>query len=253
MGTPGRAVLGTAILLAALLACASSASAVSVTLGPPTLTGFSSGYTCLPPCTNLTLSQTVFATPGSRLSAPADGTVTSWGVLGTPNGGTLHLRVLRPVAGGQFTGAGRSAAASNVAGGPNATGLPIRIGDQIGVDLNANGSLTSVGTSFGPGAIAGWASPGLAEGATVAPNSPATGEIHVNATVELTPPVVSTLTPTSGGPGGGQTVTIEGDHIANATAGSFGGSGTVTANAVTTADTFTIPAGEHDLTLPVAA
>ncbi|MFD5697448.1 phage tail fiber protein [Streptomyces lasiicapitis] len=37
------------------------------------------------------------------------------------------------------------------------------------------------------------------------------------------------------------------------TAGSFGGSGTVTANAVVSADTFTIPAGELDLTLPVAA
>lgn len=37
------------------------------------------------------------------------------------------------------------------------------------------------------------------------------------------------------------------------TAGSFGGSGTVTANAVTTADTFTIPAGDLDVTLPVAA
>ncbi|MCZ4602920.1 hypothetical protein O3S80_03865 [Streptomyces sp. Lzd4kr] len=37
------------------------------------------------------------------------------------------------------------------------------------------------------------------------------------------------------------------------TAGSFGGSGTVTATAVTAADTFTIPAGELDLTLPVAS
>jgi hypothetical protein len=35
--------------------------------------------------------------------------------------------------------------------------------------------------------------------------------------------------------------------------GSFGGSGTVTANAVTAGDTFTIPAGELDLSLPVAA
>lgn len=37
------------------------------------------------------------------------------------------------------------------------------------------------------------------------------------------------------------------------TAGNFGGSGTVTANAVTVGDTFTIPAGELDLTLPVAS
>ena len=36
-------------------------------------------------------------------------------------------------------------------------------------------------------------------------------------------------------------------------AGNFGGSGTVTANAVTAADTFTIPTGELDLTIPVAA
>ncbi|MET8766325.1 hypothetical protein [Streptomyces sp. NPDC004658] len=37
------------------------------------------------------------------------------------------------------------------------------------------------------------------------------------------------------------------------TAGTFGGSGTITANAVTSGDTFTIPAGQLTLTLPVAA
>ncbi|MES9522461.1 phage tail fiber protein [Streptomyces capoamus] len=37
------------------------------------------------------------------------------------------------------------------------------------------------------------------------------------------------------------------------TAGTFGGSGTVTANAVTAGDTFTIPSGSLTLTLPVAA
>ncbi|MFI9154493.1 hypothetical protein [Streptomyces sp. NPDC053367] len=37
------------------------------------------------------------------------------------------------------------------------------------------------------------------------------------------------------------------------TGGSFGGSGTVTANAVTSGDTFTIPAGELDLSLSVAS
>ena len=35
--------------------------------------------------------------------------------------------------------------------------------------------------------------------------------------------------------------------------GTFGGSGTITANAVTTADTFTIPTANLTLTLPVAA
>lgn len=37
------------------------------------------------------------------------------------------------------------------------------------------------------------------------------------------------------------------------TGGTFGGSGTITANAVAAADTFTIAAGDLDLTLPVAA
>jgi hypothetical protein len=36
-------------------------------------------------------------------------------------------------------------------------------------------------------------------------------------------------------------------------AGSFGGSGLITANAVTSGDTFTIPSGSLTLTLPVAA
>ncbi|MEV0526045.1 hypothetical protein AB0I66_21650 [Streptomyces sp. NPDC050439] len=35
--------------------------------------------------------------------------------------------------------------------------------------------------------------------------------------------------------------------------GAFGGSGTVTANAVTTSDSFTIPAGSFVLTVPVAS
>lgn len=35
--------------------------------------------------------------------------------------------------------------------------------------------------------------------------------------------------------------------------GSFGGSGTVTANAVSLGDTFTIPAGELDLSIPTAS
>ncbi|MGQ5576764.1 phage tail fiber protein [Streptomyces sp. ECR3.8] len=37
------------------------------------------------------------------------------------------------------------------------------------------------------------------------------------------------------------------------TGGTFGGSGTITANAVTAGDTFTIPAGDLDLSLPVAS
>lgn len=37
------------------------------------------------------------------------------------------------------------------------------------------------------------------------------------------------------------------------TGGTFGGSGTITANAVTNGDTFTIPAGELDLSLSVAS
>jgi hypothetical protein len=36
------------------------------------------------------------------------------------------------------------------------------------------------------------------------------------------------------------------------TAGTFGGSGTITANGVTAGDTFTIPSGSLTLTLPVA-
>ena len=36
-------------------------------------------------------------------------------------------------------------------------------------------------------------------------------------------------------------------------AGSFGGSGAITANAVTTADSFTIPSGQLTLTVPVAS
>lgn len=42
-------------------------------------------------------------------------------------------------------------------------------------------------------------------------------------------------------------------HWSASSGGNFGGSGTITANAVTSGDTFTIPDGDLDVTLPTAS
>jgi hypothetical protein len=42
-------------------------------------------------------------------------------------------------------------------------------------------------------------------------------------------------------------------HWSASSAGTFGGSGTVTANAINSGETFTIPDGDLDVTLPIAS
>ncbi len=160
--------------------------------------------------------------------SPTDGTITSWRVNGSVAGmGTIQLRVIRPAAGGLFTGAGTSALATALNGTtPNATNLPIQAGDGVGIELTAGPGagegrvevFDSPGASFNQ-----WFPTGLGDGATLSPTSTVNDSVlKFNATVELLAPVITGVAPASGSIAGGDVVTITGQHLATATAVTFG-------------------------------
>jgi hypothetical protein len=71
-----------------------------------------------------------------------------------------------------------------------------------------------------------------------------TKELGLNATVNVVSPVVTSINPTSGGVSGGNTMTITGQHLANATSVSFGSPlGTVVSN---TNDQVVVTVPQHD-------
>ena len=111
----------------------------------------------LGPDTNLSVScgggTTAFQTtlPGATLVAPFDGVVTRWRLRyggAAPPLEAPRLRVLRPRGGGKWLGAGTSSYVPFPASGFNAppleipTRLPVRAGDQLGVDFPDQTSAT---------------------------------------------------------------------------------------------------------------
>ncbi|MEA2427993.1 MAG: hypothetical protein QOF37_1621, partial [Thermoleophilaceae bacterium] len=77
---------------AALLGSSAGAvAAATVTIGPQTLQVTSSAIGCAAsPCSRL-FANAELLSPGARLSAPADGVITSWGLMATEGdpGGSL--------------------------------------------------------------------------------------------------------------------------------------------------------------------
>ena len=79
--------------------------------------------------------------PGETLSAPTDGTITSWRVRSGDGGAKYELRVLRPSAGGTYTAAGTSpvqtvpADGEEKVRGPFPVSLPVKAGDRVGLDV----------------------------------------------------------------------------------------------------------------------
>jgi hypothetical protein len=147
-----RAVRGKGLLAAGLIFTALAASAGSaqgaVTIGsnftsaPPTANApgcEADGVTCT--ATNLSLPPSNVA-PGGLFS-PVNGTVTSWSIA-TIDVHEISLQVLRPAGGTTYTGVATSAPVSYMLPldqpfPQNATNLPIKIGDGIGLrDPHAN-------------------------------------------------------------------------------------------------------------------
>lgn len=195
------------------------AHATTVRLGPEASPATTE--VCTAPCTGgRTFAQLI--SPGVVEEAPAAGVITSWRVTGS---GAPRLRVLRPAPEGEWIGDGTSAGATNVKGEANATSLPIRAGDVIGVDL-PSGATTGIGLrEIVPSdntQLLEW-KPALADNGVAREASQEffSTELVLNADVVLAP-VVFSVSPASGSSSGGNTVTISGRYLDGATGVSFG-------------------------------
>jgi hypothetical protein len=79
--------------------------------------------------------------PGETLSAPTDGTISSWSVRSKDGGARYELRILHPSAGGTFTAAGTSPVQTipsdgeDKVRGPFPVSLPVKAGDRVALDV----------------------------------------------------------------------------------------------------------------------
>ena len=120
--------------------------------------------------------QTVLPVPGARLASPVDGTVIRWRMRGrdsSTNFNTFALRVMRPAGGGTFTGAGSSALQTLSSVGSDDTlrtfdtSLPIRAGDQIGIDADTNTTVPSTPAEAARGSVFSEFADGMPSGASL--------------------------------------------------------------------------------------
>jgi DNA-binding beta-propeller fold protein YncE len=219
-----------------MLALPGGAAAATVTVGPQSLTG-ATDYVHCASCETV-ISPTALTTPGDRAQVPQDGKLVAWRVLGACVGTvncTHVLRVLRASGGGQFqfvgTGGSVFTATScdpcaNLDGTaiPVSPALTVRAGDYIAVDLGAAGSTDArVQTAPATGAATNVFSGFIADGSSSSPVGAGSNyEALFNADVVLDAPVLSEVAPASGSTGGGQLVTISGDHLVSALRVRFG-------------------------------
>jgi hypothetical protein len=219
-----RSLIGLAVTAATLVSAGGAgAQAPTVTLGPPTLASGAAFTSCVASCDAMVMQRSV-SDPGTRLVAPADGVITGWRVDGSTGTGSLRLRVLHPGEGSGVTGVATSAPASNAGGtAVNSTSLAIKAGDRVGIEIaQPMGNQATVYYLPGGGSFDRWDA-NVADGSTANPSSSDNQVLQYNADVELAAPVVSGVSPQQGSTAGGDSVTISGDHLANASAVTFGG------------------------------
>jgi len=177
------AALAAAAIIGLLLAIGiGSAGAANQTVTLGSVTGDPTG--------NVTLGGNVTFLPFSsaanpELQVPFDGTVTSFSVNAGSAGGMVSLRVLRPAANGQFTGAGTGPAETLDTGVNTFTvSIPVKAGDLLGLD-NASQALLFDTSQTAPSTA--YYSPSLADGQTTIPNSEQTGyRLLLSAIVQAT-------------------------------------------------------------------
>jgi hypothetical protein len=152
-------------LVALLFAVSVSPAGAAVTIGSnlgrvPTS---SANFSPRPTVSNFSLASDRQAPAG--IASPVNGTVVRWGIRVGDSTRLTNLRIIRPMGGGFFTGAGTSA---SVVPPINATTfytarLPIRIGDYIGIDCCSGGAPGAEFFVPGPAIRYEW-QPGLADG-----------------------------------------------------------------------------------------
>lgn len=125
--------------------------------------------------------------PARPVVSPIDGVIVRWRMRAAVTG-TFTLRVVRPLGGNTFTGAGASAPTPVVTGGERTlnTRVPIAAGDLIGVDVpNAGG--VEIEERSTAGAVWNRFSPALADGGAPRFFDPANGSnqsLVLNADIE---------------------------------------------------------------------
>ena len=219
MGGGKRVALAASV---AVMCLPGTASATTATLGNPNLPTEAGHHFGCPPCELGAYTLAQLFSPGVDF-APAAGRITSWRVTGSATGGgALKLRVLEGGPEGGWIGRGTSAPATSfrgLEGPPNATSLPIDHGDAIGVDLTMN---STVGDDLTEGEAQLWTPPILdGEERNTVPDIRTGNRIMLNAEEVLTP-VVTLLSPASGGASGGNGVKIAGLYLDSATGVTFG-------------------------------
>jgi hypothetical protein len=208
------AAIATAILLPA------SGNATTVRMGDPSVPlEFTGGFGCGPCASGQTFAQSF--TPDEEVNfAPASGLITSWHVSGL---GTIKLSVLESAPEGGWVAVGTSAAATNLAGEPNATSVPIGAGDMIGVVLGPSAGMSLIGHDALTNAeVLEWV-PALVNDEMAREPTRPLGDLRLrlNADVVLAP-VVSSPAPTSGSTAGGNAVKISGLYLDGASSVTFG-------------------------------
>jgi hypothetical protein len=161
---------------------ASAAQAATVTIGSPLSGTFSAGSSTMP----ATWTNTVLR-PGETLTSPSDGTIVRWRIVGA-TGGPFHLRVLTPVSGTTYTGAGTGPPQIPGANPTDATetfpaNLAIRAGQIVGFD--SAGMMDTFSSLAAPGATYTDWNPPLADGSSLPYTNPygADYELAFNADV----------------------------------------------------------------------
>jgi hypothetical protein len=172
---------------------AAKAQAAVVTVGSPLSAPFPfSGAFGQVTVTNLILPE-----PGANVTSPVTGTITRWRLSGA-SGGPFRLRVLTPGGGTTFTGAGTSEpqTPAGTATESFTTNLPIRAGQQIGLDLSDPSDAVGIQSSAGLGARFGFSGPPpLADGAMQTFDTGASDEeLGFNADVNADVNVMETAT-----------------------------------------------------------
>ena len=158
------AVSGITAVAATIVTAPASSQAAVMVGGDASGVAYDAGFGCtFDPADTCTHAQIAGGT-----AAPFDGVVVGWRIVGDSLGSAFTLRVIRPLGGGSYTGAGTSApevVAPNIVNS-FPTRLPIQTGDVIGVNVpGAPGDPGSVrAIAVGPGALAGNWLAALADG-----------------------------------------------------------------------------------------
>jgi hypothetical protein len=230
--------------IAALAISAAAAPAAVVTVGSQLVGNFRNVFHCPSSCV---LSQTDLT--GATLTAPFDGVIVRWHMVGAAPAHSYRLQALSPVGGLEFLGVRSTAEVSPAGSGLEtfAAALPIAAGQSIGLNMDVEGE---IGFRQPSDALALAFIPALADGAQAQGIVVATTEAAFNAEIQPRP-AIAEVSSLSGPMEGGNSVVITGSGFENVSAVSFGvdpaksyavdSEGQITAIAPAVAEPVTVP------------